>query len=86
MKPTGAAWRILRRQGMPANEIRAVLTADDPLVVRRHLELHLERMEETLAVERRILVTLGEMLAGDVATRTVRSTTSGSCWGPASVA
>ena len=39
---------ILRRQGMPSREIRAVAAADDPLVVQRLLELHRERLEEWL--------------------------------------
>src|SRR5687768_8379601 len=43
-----AARRILRRQGMPSREIRAILEANDPLVVRRLLELHRERLEEWL--------------------------------------
>jgi hypothetical protein len=31
---------------MPAEEIHAVLAADDPEIVRRYLELHEERLEE----------------------------------------
>jgi hypothetical protein len=34
---------------MPPDEIRAVLSADDPELVRRYIELHSERMEERLA-------------------------------------
>jgi hypothetical protein len=49
---------ILRRQRMPAGEIRAVLAAGDPATVRRHLELHGERLEEWLAGQRRILATV----------------------------
>jgi len=33
---------------MPPREIRRVLAAEDPLVVRRLLELHHERLEERL--------------------------------------
>jgi hypothetical protein len=58
-----AARRILRRQGMPPEEIRAVLAAGDPTTVRRYLELHRERMEERLAEERRILASLEGTLA-----------------------
>jgi hypothetical protein len=46
---------ILRRQRMPAGEIRAVLAAGDPAIVRRYLELHGERLEEWLAGQRRVL-------------------------------
>lgn len=45
----------LRRNRMPRAEIRAVLDADDPEVVRRYLELHRERLEEQLAARRREL-------------------------------
>jgi hypothetical protein len=46
------ARRILRGQGMPPQEIRAVLAAGDPLVVRRLLELHRERLDEWLEEQR----------------------------------
>ena len=45
----------LRRNRMPRAEIRAVLGADDPEIVRRYLELHRERLEEQLAAHRREL-------------------------------
>jgi DNA-binding transcriptional MerR regulator len=45
----------LRRNRMPRAEIRAVLAADDPEIVRRYLELHRERLEEQLAAHRREL-------------------------------
>jgi hypothetical protein len=51
---------VLRRCQMPEDEIRWVLTADDPAVVHMILELHRERLEEEL-VERR--KTLGELEA-----------------------
>lgn len=50
-----AARRILRRQGMPRREIRAVLGAGDPLVVHRLLELHRERLKEWLEEQQRLL-------------------------------
>jgi hypothetical protein len=34
---------------MPSDEIHAVLSATDPEVVRRYLELHRERLQERLA-------------------------------------
>lgn len=57
------ARRILRRQGMPSREIRAVVAADDPLVVRRLLELHRERLEEWLEEQRRLVATIERSLA-----------------------
>jgi hypothetical protein len=47
---------------MPPEEIRAVLAAEDPVIVRRHLELHRERLEEGLAEERRTLSALERLL------------------------
>ena len=60
-----AARRILRRQGMPPQEIRAVLAANDPLVVRRLLELHRERLEEWLEEQRSLVATIERSLAPD---------------------
>jgi hypothetical protein len=45
----------LRRNRMPRGEIRAVLGAQDPEIVRRYLELHRERLEEQLTAHRREL-------------------------------
>jgi hypothetical protein len=53
-----AARRILRRQGMPSREVRAILEANDPLVVRRLLELHRERLEEWLEEQQRLLANI----------------------------
>ena len=38
---------------MPAEELRIVVASDDAETVRRHLELHLERLEEQLIGQRR---------------------------------
>jgi hypothetical protein len=46
---------ILRQQRMPPGEVRAVLEADDPLFVRRLLELHRERLGEWLEEQRRLV-------------------------------
>ena len=43
------AAEVLRRCQMPEDEIRWVLTAEDPAVVHMILELHRERLEEQLA-------------------------------------
>ena len=57
-----AARRILRRQGMPRQEIRAVLAADDPLVVWRLLELHGERLGEWLDEQRTLVASIERFL------------------------
>jgi hypothetical protein len=58
------AWaaRMLRRQGMPSNEVDAVLAVDDQQLVRRHMELHRERLEERLADQLRALAGLERLL------------------------
>jgi len=48
---------------MPSDEIGTVLTTDDPELVRRHLELHRERLDEWLADQRRTLAALERLLA-----------------------
>jgi hypothetical protein len=55
MLPSLRAAMVLRRQGMPLAEIRAVLTTDDRAVVRRYLELHSERLDEGFTAHRRNL-------------------------------
>jgi hypothetical protein len=47
---------------MPEDEIRWVLTADDPAVVHMILELHRERLEEELAERRNALQELERCL------------------------
>jgi hypothetical protein len=54
---------------MPLPEIRAVLAADDPTIVRRHLELHRERLEERLAEQRVLLASLERALTGAIDAR-----------------
>jgi hypothetical protein len=58
------AWAevVLRDQGMPPDELRIVLTSTDGEVVRRHLDLHLERLEERLSAQRRSLVSAKRFL------------------------
>ena len=48
---------------MPPQEIRAILAASDPLVVRRLMELHRERLEEWLEEQRRLLANIERCLA-----------------------
>jgi len=52
----------LREQGMPAVELQAILRSDDPVIVRRYLELHRERLEERLAEQVRTLGRLERQL------------------------
>jgi len=51
---------------MPPQEIRAVLTATDGLVMHRYLELHLERLEEWLAAQRHRLRAAEQVLTTSV--------------------
>jgi hypothetical protein len=59
----------LRRQAMPAEEIRAVLTAGDLVTVRRHLELHRERLQEWLAREQGTVSSIERILTDRRSTR-----------------
>jgi hypothetical protein len=47
---------------MPADELRIVLTSADPELVRRHLELHLELLDERLAAQKRLVEAIGLIL------------------------
>jgi hypothetical protein len=58
------AARALRRQRMPLEEIRAMLSADDPMVVHRYLELHRERLDEWVADQRRNLASIEAAFTG----------------------
>jgi len=52
----------LRDQGMPAAELQSILRSDNPVIVRRYLELHRERLEERLAEQVRTLERLERQL------------------------
>jgi hypothetical protein len=54
--------RILRRQGMPPEELRAVFGSGDPQVVSRVLELHRERLGEWFDEERRLVAAIERSL------------------------
>ena len=60
---TMRAAALLRETGMPADEIRTLVTTADPELVRRHLELHLERLEERLGAQRRTLASVERLLS-----------------------
>jgi hypothetical protein len=51
-------------QRMPFDEILAVVTADDPEVVRRYLELHGERLQEWADGQRSSLTGFERSLTG----------------------
>jgi hypothetical protein len=48
-----SAAALLSRQGMPPGDVSAVLVTRDPRVIRRHLELHRERLMEQTIDQRR---------------------------------
>jgi hypothetical protein len=54
----------LRRQRMPEEEVRAVVAAEDPVLVRRYLELHAERLDEWVREQRAALATFERSLLG----------------------
>jgi hypothetical protein len=60
---------VLRRCQMPEDEIRWVITAEDPSVVHMILELHRERLEDELDERRKAL--------GELETWLIRSRDSG---------
>ena len=53
---------VLRDQEMPPEEMRVVLTTADRALVRRYLELHLERLEEWLITQRRSVAAIDRIL------------------------
>ena len=54
---------LLRETGMPADEIRTIVTTAEPELVRRYLELHRERLEERLVAQRRTLASVERLLS-----------------------
>jgi Holliday junction resolvasome RuvABC endonuclease subunit len=54
---------VLRDQGMSWDEIRVVSTTADRELIRRHLELHVERLEEWLRDQRRNIAAIERVLA-----------------------
>ena len=56
----------LMQQGMPSDEIQAVLRSDDPLIVHRYLELHRERLAERLDADRLAVDAIEHALIGEI--------------------
>jgi hypothetical protein len=54
---------VLRDQGMSWDEIRIVSATADRELIRRHLELHVERLEERLDDQRRTVAAVERVLA-----------------------
>ena len=65
------AARTLRDQSMPPMEIHTVLVTEDPEIIRRHLDLHRERLEERLMDELALIARI-EMLLIEAVRRTGR--------------
>ncbi|MEV6304431.1 MerR family transcriptional regulator [Actinoplanes sp. NPDC051861] len=57
------AIRILRATGMPIDEIRDILTEDDPDITGKRLAVHRERLLERLAEQERMLRFLERLIA-----------------------
>lgn len=57
-----SAIQILDALGMPRDELRAVVAADDPSIIHRHIELHRERLAERLADQLQTLRSLERTL------------------------
>ena len=52
----------LRAHGMPQGEIHSLLATDDPRLIRRHLDLHRERLEERFADHRDLVNSIEGLL------------------------
>jgi len=61
--PEAGVIQILHELDMPPDDARALVEADDPVILRRYVELHGERLAERLADQRRTLVDLERTLS-----------------------
>jgi hypothetical protein len=68
--PIASATRTRADQGMPPEEVEAVLVVEEPEVLRRYMELHREQLEERLAAEWRALAGVERSLALAILERT----------------
>ena len=71
----------LQRLGMPPTEIHTVLVTDDPEIIRRHMELHRERLQERIADEvatvGRIEASLSEAIRARIRARSAMTLVAG---------
>lgn len=72
------AIQILDASGMPRDEVRAVVTANDPSIIHRYIELHAERLAERLADQVQTLGRLERTLSQSILDR--RSASPSSRW------
>jgi hypothetical protein len=61
--PTALAVATLGDLGMPRAEIDAILETENPRLVRRHIQLHAERLEERPAEQRALLLSIEPTLS-----------------------
>jgi hypothetical protein len=52
----------LRAHGMAQGEVHSLLATDDPRLIRRHLDLHRERLEERFADHRELMNSIEGLL------------------------
>jgi hypothetical protein len=60
---------------MPPEEIRAVLSPGDPVIARRLLDLHRERLGEWIEEQRRVLASVERAIGGQPVGRAPRRAT-----------
>ena len=62
---TAWAVRVLEEQAMPREEVTAILSTTDRRMIHRYLALHVERLEESLADQRRTIERLEMLLTAE---------------------
>jgi hypothetical protein len=62
---TAWAVRVLQEQAMPREEVTAILSTTDRQMIHRYLALHVERLEESLADQRRTIERLEMLLTAE---------------------
>ena len=61
------AWvaRVLQEQAMPREEVTAILSSTDRRMIHQYLAEHLERLEESLTVQRRTIERIEALLTAE---------------------
>jgi hypothetical protein len=62
---TAWAARVLEEQAMPREEVTAILSTLDRRLIHQYLALHVERLEEALAAERRTIERIESLLTAE---------------------